>query len=185
MMHWGKALLGIVIGLIFVSVMHLASTAAYATKADRPGWAVWAYRMNPNAPEKVPRGWHPCYIQYVASEYPNPRYTTERGYVRVRFARSQKEADQFISIFSMYHDDRTDNVVKLYTCRSVKFAASYAHTAVNQNKQNISRRCGFQGHAWQNNFDNHFQWALGKSPKRADEETKWRDKALRTMCKSR
>jgi|GEM_PF-4971983 hypothetical protein len=166
----------------FLCTILLTPATAPATKrANSPGWAVWAYRTNPNPPY-IPQGWHPCYIQYVASEYPHQRYTERNGYVRVRFANSQRDADHYISMFSMYHDDKTDNVIKFYTCAKVKFATQYANTAVAQNKQNLSRRCGFTGRAWQNNFINHFSWALGRKNSDAEWETKSRDRALK-KCK--
>jgi len=73
-------------------------------------WGVWAYALGADA-----GSWQPCDIQYVAGSRP-ARYDTDPNYVLVRNADTRFAADQFVSLFSRYHDDQPDYVVKKTPC---------------------------------------------------------------------
>ena len=73
-------------------------------------WGVWAYRIGADVDT-----WNACDIQYVAARRP-ARYDQAPNYRLVRNAESQVAADQFVSLFSRYHDDQPDFVVKMTTC---------------------------------------------------------------------
>jgi len=154
------------------------SPSLEAKSVPSGGWAVWAYKSNPKPPYH-PKGWHPCYILYVASEYPNSRMTTRNGYVRVRYANTQRDADQFISYFSMHHDDKPDGVVKFHSCKKAKFCTKYANTAVHQFSQYKARRCGGPNDRWQPHFKNHYKWCLHESKSDVNRETRDRRDTLK------
>jgi len=59
------------------------------------------------------------------------------------------------------------------------FCNRYADTAVNQNRQNIRRRCGFRGNRWSNNRAGHFNWCMRVSRRSANAETNGRVSQLR------
>lgn len=59
------------------------------------------------------------------------------------------------------------------------FCDNYSKTAVNQNEENIRRRCGYTGGRWQSNYDNHFGWCMNMNKDAADSETRIRAEDLK------
>ncbi len=60
--------------------------------------------------------------------------------------------------------------------------AQYASVAVDQQKDNLQRRCGFTGGRWSDNFFGHFGWCLSVGPDGAGKETAARYAALQSAC---
>lgn len=60
-----------------------------------------------------------------------------------------------------------------------QFCNNYANTAVNQNRQNINRRCGFSGARWHHNFQTHRQWCMATPSDIVNGETRARNNKLR------
>lgn len=58
------------------------------------------------------------------------------------------------------------------------FCARYASTAVDQNQENIRRRCGKSGPRWQSNYNNHYRWCTTTSQGSANYEETQRRNAL-------
>jgi|LGOV01.1.fsa_nt_gb hypothetical protein len=58
----------------------------------------------------------------------------------------------------------------------------YAKTAVEQNAQNLERRCGFTSPRWSSDYNAHYQWCLEVPRISADLETKIREDALKEQC---
>lgn len=56
--------------------------------------------------------------------------------------------------------------------------ALYAQTAVAQNKENISKGCGFTGPRWNSDYSRHMNWCMGVSLAQSESENKVRTKAL-------
>ena len=132
-------------------------------EAQNREFGVYAYRSNPNPPYWPPQsGWHPCYILYVTKEMPN-RFDNDPRYVRVRTTDNSSAASNFISLFSMHHDDQADGVVKLASCKAAKEAESYANTAVYQ-VNTAKRQCpkcanGKWEGRWTPSNKKHLEWA--------------------------
>ncbi len=64
------------------------------------------------------------------------------------------------------------------------FCDRYARTAIGQNQENSSRRCGFRGARWQSNYDNHYNWCRRVNRAVANSETNARVSQLR-QCRGR
>jgi hypothetical protein len=63
--------------------------------------------------------------------------------------------------------------------RNQGYCERYAQTAVEQNRQNLERRCGFSGIRWQSNFRRHFEWCMaGSNARIAPRETEARERQL-------
>ena len=60
----------------------------------------------------------------------------------------------------------------------------YARTAVAQNEENLSRRCGYTGSRWQSNYRVHYNWCANTQRNFADSETRIRAEDLR-RCRGR
>ncbi len=45
-----------------------------------------------------------------------------------------------------------------------QYCASYAHSAVRANIENLRRGCGFTGPRWQSNFNVHYDWCMRQGP---------------------
>jgi len=73
-------------------------------------WGVWAYRIGADV-----GAWTSCDIQYVAARRP-ARYDDAPNYRLVRNTETRAAADQYVSLFSRYHDDQPDFVVKMAPC---------------------------------------------------------------------
>jgi hypothetical protein len=56
---------------------------------------------------------------------------------------------------------------------------NYATAAVNHNRQNIARRCGYRGARWQSNYANHYNWCVRTSQNMRNYEHNQRVAALR------
>ena len=139
------------------------------TEAQSKQYGVYAYKSNPNPPYWPSQyGWHPCYILYVTKEMPN-RFDDNPNYVRVRITDNSSAASNFISLFSMHHDDKQDGIVKLASCEAAKEAERYANAAVNQVKKAKIRcpKCanGRWEDRWTPSYDQHFEWAAGEFSK--------------------
>jgi hypothetical protein len=66
------------------------------------------------------------------------------------------------------------------TCRRINARCrAYASTAVAQHRQNLSMGCGYGGPAWQENYNNHYNWCRGETRRITDRETQGRTQALR------
>jgi len=61
---------------------------------------------------------------------------------------------------------------------SNSFCRNYASTAVDRNRQNISRRCGYSGNRWSNDYKGHYNWCTGVSRSTANGETNARTRDL-------
>ncbi len=59
------------------------------------------------------------------------------------------------------------------------FCQRYSNTAISQQRQNLSRQCGFRGARWQVNYNNHYNWCLRASTGSANSETNARTTQLR------
>lgn len=60
--------------------------------------------------------------------------------------------------------------------------AQYASLAVDQQRQNQLRQCGFTGGRWSDNFAGHFGWCLSAGPDDAGTESAARYAALQSAC---
>ena len=60
--------------------------------------------------------------------------------------------------------------------------SSYAATAVGQQKENLSRQCGFTGGRWSADYKAHFDWCMGVGPNSTSPETAARVALLTTKC---
>jgi hypothetical protein len=58
----------------------------------------------------------------------------------------------------------------------------YARSAVAQNQQNLSRRCGFSGSRWSADHNFHYRWCLGVPRSSTDSEYNARENDLRNRC---
>lgn len=65
-----------------------------------------------------------------------------------------------------------------------KICKDYAATAVDQNKVNLRRSCGFKGNRWQSNNKAHYDWCMkgNNSTTNAPKETSARKKSLDNYC---
>jgi hypothetical protein len=57
--------------------------------------------------------------------------------------------------------------------------AEYAHTAVDAQRQNIKRGCGFRGSPWSEDERGHYRWCTRVSQVEAGKHTGLRDEALK------
>jgi hypothetical protein len=91
----------------------LALTAALVTGesayAQATPYNVFAYAVGGS------RG-DPCAIMYAIAPAGTPRYTAANGYTLVRTAPNRAAAQQFMLLFSKYHNNRPDGIVKLIPC---------------------------------------------------------------------
>ncbi len=63
--------------------------------------------------------------------------------------------------------------------RKQGYCERYARTAVEQNQQNLERRCGFTGIRWQSDLRRHFEWCMaGDNARVAPRETEARERQL-------
>ncbi len=60
--------------------------------------------------------------------------------------------------------------------------SNYAATAVGQEKENLSRQCGFTGGRWSANYNAHFNWCMSVGPSKTTPETTARVVLLTTKC---
>lgn len=58
----------------------------------------------------------------------------------------------------------------------------YAATAVDQQRQNLNRQCGFSGDAWNANWQEHFAWCSGVPAAEAKARTETRTRQLAENC---
>jgi hypothetical protein len=61
----------------------------------------------------------------------------------------------------------------------------YAAMAVDQQKENAGRSCGFTGGRWAGDWQAHFNWCMGVGPQTASKETAIRAGALKNDCMNR
>lgn len=71
---------------------------------------------------------------------------------------------------------RAEDLLKCRNC------VAYAGSAVADNSENNSRKCGLTGPRWHGNATTHLRWCLGVAPWDAQSETTGRQKQL-GMCK--
>jgi hypothetical protein len=55
---------------------------------------------------------------------------------------------------------------------------TYAQEAVDQNKENVRRGCGFTGGSWHSDYDAHYRWCEGVTSEETDKASKERDDLL-------
>ena len=60
--------------------------------------------------------------------------------------------------------------------------SNYAATAVGQQKENLSRQCGFKGGRWSADYNAHFNWCMSVGPNNTITETAGRGALLSTKC---
>lgn len=63
--------------------------------------------------------------------------------------------------------------------------AQYAAVAVNQQTENLTRKCNFTGGAWNKDWNVHFKWCMGGQIKKTKQQTTARQAALKTQCMKR
>ena len=54
----------------------------------------------------------------------------------------------------------------------------YANTALQQQKVNVDRKCGFKGESWSFDRASHIGWCLGVSPDQWKRQAQFRDQEL-------
>jgi hypothetical protein len=54
----------------------------------------------------------------------------------------------------------------------------YANTALQQQKSNIDRKCGFKGESWSFDRSAHMQWCQSVSPEQWKRQAQFRDQEL-------
>lgn len=54
----------------------------------------------------------------------------------------------------------------------------YANTALQQQKVNMDRKCGFKGQSWSFDRSSHMQWCQSVSPDQWKREAQFRDREL-------
>ncbi|MHA1537478.1 MAG: LCCL domain-containing protein, partial [Alphaproteobacteria bacterium] len=74
--------------------------------------------------------------------------------------------------------------IALRRCRgaggnAARICRNYAQNAVNQNRQNLRRRCGYGGGRWQSNYRAHYNWCLRANNNWRQRETNARNIGLR------
>lgn len=77
----------------------------------------------------------------------------------------------------------------LYTFQGFKedrtsICMQYACTAATQNQENLNRKCGYSGVAWQSDYSYHFNWCMSADPSRLEVETQKRQEEL-NRCRPR
>ena len=60
--------------------------------------------------------------------------------------------------------------------------SNYAAAAVGQEKENLSRQCGFSGGRWSADYNAHFNWCMSVGPSKTTPETTARVVLLTTKC---
>jgi hypothetical protein len=63
--------------------------------------------------------------------------------------------------------------------------AQYAAVAVNQQTENLTRKCNFSDGAWNKDWNAHFKWCMAGHIKKAPQQTASRQTALKTQCMKR
>jgi len=59
----------------------------------------------------------------------------------------------------------------------------YAKTAISQNRENMEKACGFTGPAWNDNYNNHYDWCVRVQKEQADAGEKMRSDDLQNKCR--
>ncbi len=60
----------------------------------------------------------------------------------------------------------------------------YARRGVEQNQENLNRKCGYGGSAWHSDYNSHFNWCMTVDRNSSDGGTRWRDEEL-NRCRPR
>lgn len=153
-----------VLGTCLVSFGQMQNQDVQEVQAQETEYGVYAYLINPSPPYWPSEyGWHPCYIQYVRQERPN-RFDDDARYVMVRVTNSESAASNYISLFSMYHDDEPDGVVKLVSCEAAKEARNYGDVSSHQVKSAKSNCPDCANGKWEGRWtpslEQHMEWGV-------------------------
>ncbi len=63
--------------------------------------------------------------------------------------------------------------------RKAELCATYAEKALEQQDENLSRKCRFRGSRWNSSYRGHYRWCIDSSTRRSDRESEARDADLR------